>query len=224
MGRNLEDIWDGRFYDRDDLVRADCGGCQGCSSCCRGMGDTVALDPYDCHQLAAGLSAAPMELLAQGRLALHVSQGVIVPHLPMSGAGESCVFLDGGGRCTVHAFRPGFCRLFPLGRYYEGDGFRYFLQKDECAKKNRAKIRVGKWLDIPNLPRYEAWVSRWHSFLLSKQIAFSACTDGRRLRENNMGLLERLYWTPLTPGRDAFEELEERLARLEEPGAETVKG
>ncbi len=214
MARKLEDIWDGRFYDREDMVRADCGGCAGCSSCCHGMGDTVVLDPYDCHQLVAGLSLAPAELLAQGKLALHVSQGVILPHLPMSGQEEACVFLDGSGRCTVHAFRPGFCRLFPLGRYYEDGGFRYFLQKDECVKKNRSKIRVSKWLGIPNLPRYEAWVSRWHQFLLSRQVELSACADEQKLRQKNLELLQTMYLTPLTPGRDALDELEERMLTL----------
>ena len=27
---------------------------------------------------------------------------------------ESCTFLDENGRCSIHPFRPGICRLFPL--------------------------------------------------------------------------------------------------------------
>ena len=34
----LEEISDGRLYGPNDMVRADCGGCEGCpASCCRGM-------------------------------------------------------------------------------------------------------------------------------------------------------------------------------------------
>ena len=47
--------------------------------------------------------------------------------------------------------RPGFCRLFPLGRYYTEDGFKYIIQIHECAKKNRSKIKVKKWIDTPDL-------------------------------------------------------------------------
>lgn len=211
MGRNIEDIWDGRFYDRDDLVRADCGGCRGCSECCRGMGDTVVLDPFDLHQLAAGLLVAPAELLAQGKIALHVSQGVILPHLSMNGPKESCVFLNGEGRCSVHAFRPGFCRLFPLGRYYEENGFRYFLQKDECPKKNRTKVRVGKWLGIADLPRYEDWVNRWHRFLLEKQVELSSCGDEALMKQKNLRILKTMYLTPVAEGADLLCELTERI-------------
>ena len=32
---NLEDISDGKRYGREDMVRADCLGCEGCSACCR---------------------------------------------------------------------------------------------------------------------------------------------------------------------------------------------
>ena len=33
-------------------------------------------------------------------------------------------FLNEQGRCSIHDSRPGFCRLFPLGRFYENGGFR----------------------------------------------------------------------------------------------------
>ena len=49
MKRNvsLEEISDGRLYDKNDMVRAGCGGCKGCSACCHGMGESIILDPYD---------------------------------------------------------------------------------------------------------------------------------------------------------------------------------
>ena len=41
MKRNvsLEEISDGKLYTSNDMVKADCGDCQGCSACCHGMGD-----------------------------------------------------------------------------------------------------------------------------------------------------------------------------------------
>ena len=40
MERNvsMDEISDGRLYGLNDMVKADCRDCEGCSACCRGMG------------------------------------------------------------------------------------------------------------------------------------------------------------------------------------------
>ena len=38
---SLEDISDGKLYGINDMVRADSGGCEGCSACCRKMGTSI---------------------------------------------------------------------------------------------------------------------------------------------------------------------------------------
>ena len=124
---SLEEISDGHLYTSEDLVKAGCGDCKGCSNCCRSMADTIILDPLDAFRLTKGLSCT-FETLLAGRLELGVVDGIILPHMKMSGAPACCSFLNEEGRCTIHSIRPGFCRLFPLGRYYENRSFRYFLQ------------------------------------------------------------------------------------------------
>lgn len=42
---DFKDISDGRLYSSNDMVRADCHNCEGCSACCRGMGNSIVLDP-----------------------------------------------------------------------------------------------------------------------------------------------------------------------------------
>ncbi len=138
----LEEISDGRLYEANDMVKAVCQDCKGCFDCCTGMGDSVVLDPLDVWRLSQGLGLSVDQLLA-GKIELGVTDGNILPHLKMAGAEERCVFLDGNGRCSIHSFRPGFCRLFPLGRYYEDGGFKYILQIHECKKTSRSKIRGG---------------------------------------------------------------------------------
>ena len=69
----------------------------------------------------------------------------------------------------VHPFRPGICRLFPLGRYYEAEGFRYFLQIHECRKENRSKVKVRKWIDIPDIRENEKYIMAWHDFVKEVQ-------------------------------------------------------
>ena len=60
---DLTEISDGKRYEANDMVRVDCGGCQGCFSCCEGMGTSVILDPYDVRELTKGLSLTFEQLL-----------------------------------------------------------------------------------------------------------------------------------------------------------------
>mgnify|MGYP001238974735 CR=1 FL=1 len=104
----LEEISDGRLYDANDMVKADCQDCKGCHDCCTGMGDSVLLDPYDVCRLSRGLRKIPEELIGSV-LELGISDGNVLPHLAMCGTEEKCVFLNKEGRCSIHEIRPGFC-------------------------------------------------------------------------------------------------------------------
>ena len=57
MKRNIDlnEISDGRLYSSGDMVKADCHDCAGCSACCRGMGDSIKLDPMDIWRLKKGV-------------------------------------------------------------------------------------------------------------------------------------------------------------------------
>ena len=65
MIRNIDmkEISDGNLYTANDMVKADCQDCKGCSACCRGMGDSIVLDPYDVWQMSAGLGETFEELM-----------------------------------------------------------------------------------------------------------------------------------------------------------------
>ncbi len=217
MKRNvrMEDISDGKLYTANDLVKADCGDCEGCSACCRGMGSSIVLDPLDIYRLTTGLGVRFEQLLSDkielnvvdgiilpnlcrgmgssivldpldiyrlttglgvrfeqllsDKIELNVVDGIILPNLKMGGEKECCEFLNEEGRCSIHGIRPGICRLFPLGRFYEDGGFKYFLQIHECKKENRTKVKVKKWIDTPDLKKYESFISEWHYFLLELQ-------------------------------------------------------
>lgn len=212
MKRNvtLEEISDGNLYEANDMVKADCQDCKGCSDCCQGMGDTVILDPLDVHRLCAGLKKSPEELLGSV-VELGITDGNIFPHLAMRGEQERCVFLNTEGRCSIHDIRPGFCRLFPLGRYYTEDGFKYILQIHECKKKNRSKIKVKKWLDTPDLKQYEKFVLDWHNFLLDVQEVFYETEDETLVKNLNMYVLSRFYYTPYKEEEDFYPQFYVRL-------------
>lgn len=214
MRRNvsLADISDGRLYGEDDMVKADCHGCAGCSDCCRGMGDTILLDPYDVYRLTTGLNRPFADFLDK-EIELGVVDGYILPHLKMVGDEESCAFLNEQGRCSVHALRPGICRLFPLGRYYENGEYKYFLQTEEC-KAVHSKVKVSKWIDTPDRGRYRSFVTCWHYLLNAVEERLRNSADETVARNLNMILLQIFFLTPYDGEKDFYEQFEQRKERF----------
>lgn len=211
MRRNirLEEISDGRLYTANDMVKADCRDCEGCSACCQNM-EAVVLDPLDIANLCQGLGKTFEELMGSA-IELKLVDGVILPHLKMTGEEETCSFLDQNGRCSVHSFRPGICRLFPLGRYYGEEGLRYFLQVHECRKEDRSKIKVKKWLGIPDIASYEKYILQWHAFQQTCEEAM-ATLDDENQRIFQLYILRTFYQTPY--GQAFYQEFYQRMCEL----------
>ena len=192
---DLKEISDGRLYTANDMVKIDCNDCAGCSECCRVVEDTIILDPYDIFQLE-GVLNSDFEALMAERIELSVVDGIILPHLTIRGGGKGCTFLNEDGRCMIHNARPGFCRMYPLGRIYENGDFKYFLQVHECSYPNKTKIKVKKWLGIPELVRYEQFVKDWHFFLKDVQERLAETENDEIVKSINMHLLNQFYVKP----------------------------
>ncbi len=221
MKRNvsLEEISDGKLYGFNDMVKADCGDCRGCSACCHGMGRSVVLDPFDVYRLLQGMETMQEyeipdfnALLAV--VELNVVDGIILPNVKMNGNDENCVFLSEEGRCKIHAHRPGICRIFPLGRYYTEGGFQYFLQIHECRNDNRTKVKVKKWIDTPDVKRYETFVNDWHYFLKEMEELVRSSDCDEKIREVNMDILNQFYIIPYQWNRDFYQQFYERLGLM----------
>ena len=215
MERNvsMEEISDGRLYGLNDLVKADCRDCQGCSDCCRDMGSSILLDPLDVCRLSGGLGRSFQELL-EDSLELNVVDGMILPNLRMDEKRNCCVFLDAQGRCSIHRFRPGICRIFPLGRLYKNRDFRYFLQIHECPAV-RSKIKVKKWIDTPDLQKNQQFIRDWHYFLKDLQETFRTEAGQARQKTVNLYVLRNFFQTPFEQTDDFYRQFEERLREAE---------
>lgn len=209
---DMREISDGRLYGLNDMVKADCGDCEGCFACCRGMGNSIVLDPFDLYRISTGLHAG-FQALMNGYIELNVVDGIILPNLKMAGTEEKCAFLSGEGRCRIHDIRPGICRLFPLGRIYreEGRGFDYFLQVHECKKENRSKVKVRKWIDTPNVKQYEKFIEDWHYFLEDVAEKVKSCSDEGKEKEYIMYLLSVFYVQPYDETQDFYTQFYSRL-------------
>ncbi len=127
----------------NDMAKLGCGECGGCSACCRGMGQSILLDPYDLFllQKATGLHFGG---LMQEKLELCVEEGLILPALKMQSGTDACGFLN-------------------------GEGLHYFLLEDACEIRNRTKVKIRKWLGLPALVQYERFLTVWHELRISLQ-------------------------------------------------------
>ena len=210
MKKDLLEISDGKLYGNNDMAKVSCHDCAGCSSCCEDMGQSIWLDPYDVYQLTKNLGKTMEELLTK-EVELHVEDGLILPNLKMIGDGiPQCGFLNEEGRCGIHGFRPGYCRLFPLGRNYENDKLTYFVLKDGCPAPNKSKVKITKWLGVPNLKSYERFLVEWHKFTKLLRVFYVEHMEEEAvIKAINMKCLQIFYLTAYET-EEFYLEFEER--------------
>jgi len=216
MERNVsfEEISDGKRYKSSDMARIGCNDCSGCSSCCENMDGLIALDPYDIYRMAPckGEDAnTAINMLFSENIELTVDRKVVIPTLKMNEETGKCTFLNENGRCSIHDYRSGICRLFPLGRIYENNSFSYFLQKDQCPHDNKTKVKIKSWMGTPELGRYEKYICDWHYFISDIQ-KYSNSADEDEVSQINNVLLKIFYLTPY--GHGFYEDFYERLAKV----------
>lgn len=206
---DLTQISDGRLYRGEDQVRADALGCKGCSKCCHGMGDSIILDPYDIYQITTGCKVTFRQLLGT-YLELGVVDHLTLPHIIMDEKTGGCRFLNEEGRCSIHPVRPGFCRLFPLGRIYDEEGFSYFLQVNECPKK-RTKVKVRKWIGVNNFKKYETFVKDWHFYLKEMERYVLSTTDEQEQKDTSLYILMTFFLKDYRSDEDFYQQFYDRL-------------
>ena len=190
---NINEISDGRKYSISDMVKIGCNDCNGCQKCCENMSGLITLDPYDVHRIVSGTSEG-FESLLNKNIELIVDRGVLIPTLKMNESTGKCTFLGDNGRCSIHNYRSGICRLFPMGRVYEDGSYYYFLQKDECPYPNKTKVKLKNWLDTPDISKYEKYISDWHYFISSIQGYIKDASD-EEIRQINSALIQMFYIT-----------------------------
>ena len=208
----LNEISDGKLYKSKDMVKIGSNDCKGCSQCCRTVGDSILLDPYDIYALTNHLGTT-MQILLQEKLELRVVDGLILPNIRTENEQGGCGFLDEAGRCTIHSARPGFCRMFPLGRYYEDGGFQYILQVHECPYPYKTEVQIEKWLGIADLERYEKYICDWHYFILHLQHRIKEGVEDTLIKQINMYILQIFFFLPYEDGEDFYTQFYRRLTK-----------
>lgn len=207
---NLDEISNGTLSTYNDMIRIGCDSCNGSSSCCRFAEDTITLDPYDIWQLAQALGLTFEQLYSRQLVALSPVNGLLLPHLNFTPDSGSCPFLLENGRCSIHAYRPGLCRLFPLARLITEDSVQYLLQIHECPCTDTPKTKIKNWLGIPGIRYYESYLIRWNS-IVNATVARLAAADGHEaLTAITSAFLRDFFFTPYDPNASFYEQFELR--------------
>ncbi|MGL4736867.1 MAG: YkgJ family cysteine cluster protein [Cellulosilyticaceae bacterium] len=190
--KTLDDISDGKLYDINDVVEADTCGCNGCYTCCHRVGDLVELTPFDAYEIVSHLNMS-FDALLGNKLALQKNNKLMLPYLKMEGETERCSLLSEEGRCTIHGHRPNICRLFPLGRVYENDDFKYFLQVGTCVMPELKAITVNEWIGIKNYGENKTFILAWYKLLKALNFRLKFVYDEEELQTINTYVLDTFY-------------------------------
>ncbi len=211
---SLENISDGKLYDINSMVKADARGCHACSACCHDVGDLVELSPMDVDRLMKAKQFSFDQLIGS-----YISLGKVgklqIPFLKMTGPEKACSFLD-GGFCQVHDMRPDICRLFPLGRVYHNEDYKYFLQVDACVKSKLGKIKVKRWLGYDRYLDHKAFILSWHQVMKAMEFRLKFIYDEKQLNEIDKIFLDGFYRRDHRYSDDFYEDYNIRIGIVKE--------
>lgn len=205
---DLSEITDGKFYNTNDLAKVFCDNCNGCHSCCENMGASIILDPLDVHRLTIGTNCTFEQLLLD-KIELNMVDGTILPNIKMNSENK-CPFLDSNGRCSIHSYRSGLCRIFPLARVYENKDYKYILQINECKKEPKSKVKIKNWIDSGDINKNHDFICSWHYFLLAVQEKLTTESEAN-IKQITMFILNMFYLTPFRKDVDFYDIFNERL-------------
>ena len=152
-------------------------------------------------------------------LELNVVDGLIMPNLKMQKSDGRCAFLREDNLCNIHTIRPGICRMFPLGRYWEDEThFKYIVQKGECNKDNLSKIKLKKWLGIEGLAEYDSYIVRWHEYVKQLQAALPGLSEDnvKILNTFNLRVFYMTTYAGCADDKAFYAEFDRRLAMVKE--------
>ena len=209
----LDEISDGKLYDINDIVKADTCGCDGCSDCCHDVGDLVVLTPFDIYEMVNYLNTTFDELIGN-KIELRENNKILLPYLKMNEKNKKCSFLNYENRCTIHSKRPNICRLFPLGRAYQDDDFKYFLQIGNCPKEDLKDVKVEKWIEIENYNENKKFILEWYKFIKALTFRLKFIRDENEINEINKTLLDNCYRIKIKEDENFYSEFSKRLPEI----------
>lgn len=147
--------------------------CSRCTRCCKNRSDYHRFDkmilvPYDIIRISRRLKMTTTDFLSRYTEfeARPLTQSMEIA-LKFEGDeyDNKCPFLE-GDQCRIYDDRPMGCRLYPLGRAFEGDKYVIVLPEshDDCALGTGQEWIVHDWLESMDLFHYFKYGRPWDLF------------------------------------------------------------
>ena len=150
------------------------------------------LTPFDIYEMVNYLGVEFDKLLGD-KIELRQNNKILLPYLKMQDKDKRCSFLNMENRCMIHSKRPNICRLFPLGRVYQDDDFKYFLQVGNCPKEDLKDVKVENWIGIENYDENKRFILEWYKFIKALTFRLKFVRDEKEIEEINQILLDSFY-------------------------------
>ncbi len=165
----------------------------------------ILLNGYDIMRLQEYLDISLQELLfTYCELYIGNTSGLPVVRLRTE---ARCPFLL-HKKCYVQDAKPAVCALFPLGRIYDGEQIRYFLQESRCGT-GMEEHTLQEWLE-PLGSESEKCCILWSSLLKEGVMAM------KQIKEENGDIVEAIQDLMVTLMYDSYDSKEDPARQIQE--------
>ncbi|MBR3791844.1 MAG: YkgJ family cysteine cluster protein [Clostridia bacterium] len=187
-------------------------GCKMCGDCCRKRSEPVFVMGYDIYNIAKALDMHPVEALIEYTQCVKGTDS----HLPTVFLKErldgSCRLLR-NGKCTIQSEKPVVCRVFPLGRYIDGEKIHYFSQQN-CTGKGE-EIKLKDWIDTFNLSEMDEVSIVWSKLVGSAALYMRTLDRKPQKAEEFFKACFHVFYCDYDMSKPAVDSLREGAKRLE---------
>lgn len=152
-------------------------GCKQCGNCCRNRQEPIMLTGYDLFNIAKATNLSLIEAMVKYTECILGADSRLPVVLLTERYDGSCKLLR-KGKCMIQQDKPLVCRLYPLGRFFDGKQYFYFTQ-DTCKGEGQ-KIKLKDWLDEFNITVYDEASTLW-----GKLVYGAALYMQKLLKENS---------------------------------------
>jgi len=156
--------------------------CYGCGKCCKNR-DDILLNSFDLYRLAKHLKLNLDHTVERyGETYIGGQSCIPIVRLKPVGKSKVCPLLK-DNRCSVHAFKPTVCALYPLGRYLKASSVDstappetgYFVQSVPCGGYKQNTVR--SYLESFGIPIEDEFFAKWSASLM---FLSSFCSEALR--------------------------------------------
>lgn len=152
------------------------------NECCKNL--SLALTPYDVLKMARGLGITTTEFLEK-YTSRHLGIATGLPVVVLKMVDGKCPFVTDRG-CTIYAYRPTPCRLYPLARVRIGEEVQYYLLKEDfcLGHEEEKEWSPEKWVEDQKAMDYNSMNDLFFELISAKN---------RSEKMLNSGEIEEVY-------------------------------